>query len=118
MSKRVLIADDLPFFRVALKDILGKGGYEVVGEATNGVEAVEKAKALLPDIVILDVVMPVKTGLDAAKEIRLLRLQTKVVMCSSLGNESIVDEALKSGACAYILKPLNEETVLSTLQGL
>ncbi|MBI1912695.1 MAG: response regulator [Deltaproteobacteria bacterium] len=117
-SKRVLIADDAAFFRVALRDILKKGGYEVVGEATNGAEALEQAAALRPDIVILDVVMPVKNGLEAAREISQLKLPLKIVMCTSLGYEPIVEEAIKSGACAYIIKPLSETKVLNTLGSL
>ncbi|HXI10425.1 MAG TPA: response regulator, partial [Thermodesulfobacteriota bacterium] len=74
MAKRVLIADDTVFFRVALKEILAGGGYEVVGEAANGEEAVELTRQLRPDIVILDVVMPVKNGIEAAKEITKLNL--------------------------------------------
>ncbi|MBI5562155.1 MAG: response regulator [Deltaproteobacteria bacterium] len=119
MSKRrVLIADDLLFFRAALRDILERGGYEVIGEAANGAEAFDKARTLSPDIVILDVVMPVKTGIDAAREISHLNMPLKIVMCSSLGYEPIVEEAIRAGACAYILKPLNEEAVLQTLVSL
>ncbi|MBI5491946.1 MAG: response regulator [Deltaproteobacteria bacterium] len=118
MYKRVVIADDAAFFRTALRDILSKGGFEVIGEAVNGAEALEKVQALRPDIVILDVVMPVKNGLEAAKEISLLKLPLKIVMCTSLGYEPIVEEAMKSGACAYIIKPLSEAKVLDTLNGL
>ncbi|MDO8426321.1 MAG: response regulator [Deltaproteobacteria bacterium] len=118
MSKRVVIADDAAFFRTALREILLKGGFDVVGEATNGADAFEKVQALRPDIVILDVVMPVKNGLEAAKEISLLKLPIKIVMCTSLGYEPIVEEAMKAGACAYIIKPLSETKVLNTLNGL
>lgn len=110
-----MIADDTVFFRVALKEILTNGGYEVVGEAANGAEAVEEAARLKPDIVILDVVMPVKNGIEAAKEITKLKLPSTIVMCTSLGYEPIVEEAIRSGASAYIIKPLNAEKVLSTL---
>ncbi|MBI5587815.1 MAG: response regulator [Deltaproteobacteria bacterium] len=118
MAKRVLIADDTVFFRVALNEILTTGGYEVVGEAANGAEAAELALKLKPDIVILDVVMPVKNGIEAAKEITKLKLPVKIVMCTSLGYEPIVEEAIRSGASAYIIKPLNAEKVLNTLAGL
>lgn len=117
-KKRVLIADDLAFFRMALRDILEQGGFEVVGEAANGAEALHLTKTLEPDIVILDIVMPVMTGIDAAKEIRSLNMPLKIVMCSSLGYEPIVNEAMRAGACAYILKPLNEESVLHALVNL
>lgn len=116
MSKKVVIADDTEFFRIALKDILLSGGYEVVGVAVNGAEAVDMAAELMPDIVILDVVMPEKNGLEAAREITGMGLPMKVVMCTSLGYEPIVEEAVSSGACGYILKPLSEEKVLNTLR--
>lgn len=117
-KKRVLIADDLSFFRTALRDILERGGFEVVGEAANGAEALNLTRTLAPDIVILDIVMPVMTGIDAAKEIVRLNMPLKIVMCSSLGYEPIVNEAMRAGACAYILKPLTEESVLHTLDSL
>ncbi|MBI5885894.1 MAG: response regulator [Deltaproteobacteria bacterium] len=103
---------------MALRDILERAGFDVVGEAANGAEAVDKTRTLLPDIVILDVVMPVKTGIDAAKEISLMKMPLKIVMCSSLGYEPIVEEAMRAGASAYILKPLNEKDVLHALSGL
>lgn len=118
MSKRILIADDTAFFRTALRDILTRGGFEVIGEATNGAEALEQAQALKPDIVILDVVMPVKNGIEAAKAISELNLPLKIIMCTSLGYEPIVEEAIRSGACGYIIKPLSEAKVLNTLKGL
>ena len=118
VSKRVLLADDAAFFRAALRDILEDGGFEVVGEAANGEEAVQKARDLKPDIVILDVVMPVKNGLEAAKEISLLNLPLKVIICSSIGYEPIVEEAIRAGASAYILKPLDKARVLETLNRL
>ncbi|MBI5344868.1 MAG: response regulator [Deltaproteobacteria bacterium] len=118
MARRVLIADDVALFRTALKDILESTGYDVVGDASNGADAVEKARALKPDIVILDVVMPVKNGLEAAKEISLLNLPVKIVMCTSLGYELIVEEAIQSGASAYIMKPLNRDSVLEALKSL
>ncbi len=113
-----MIADDTVFFRVALKEILAGGGYEVVGEAANGEEAVELTRQLRPDIVILDVVMPVKNGIEAAKEITGLDLPSVIVMCTSLGYEPIVEEAIRSGASGYIIKPLNADKVLSTLAGI
>lgn len=116
MRKRVIIADDTAFFRVALEDILSSGGYEVVGVATNGAEAVELATTLEPDLVILDVIMPEKNGLEAAREITALGLGSRIVMCTSLGYEPIVEEAINSGACGYIIKPLSEAKVLGTLE--
>ena len=117
-AKRILIADDVAFFRQTLKDILTGGKFEVVAEAANGVEAVEMTKRHMPDIVLLDVVMPEKNGLEAAREIMSLKLPLKIVMCSSLGYEPIVKEAIKAGASAYILKPFDHTSVLEALNGL
>ncbi|MFQ5736702.1 MAG: response regulator [Thermodesulfobacteriota bacterium] len=116
MPKRVLIADDTDFYRSVLYDILSKGGYEVVGQAVNGAEALAMAAQLRPEIVILDIIMPVKNGIEAAREISRLKEPPKIVMCTSLGYEPIVDEAIRSGACAYIVKPLSGEKVLKTLR--
>lgn len=118
MSKRVIIADDTEFFRTALKDILLGAGFNIVGEATNGAEALDLAEKLRPDLVILDVVMPVKNGLEAAKAISALKLPLKIVMCTSLGYEPIVEEAIRSGASGYIIKPLSETKVLNTLKNI
>ncbi|MDP2690209.1 MAG: response regulator [Deltaproteobacteria bacterium] len=115
MPKRVIIADDTDFFRAVLCDILSKGGYEVVGQAVNGEEALRLVSELRPDIIILDIIMPVKNGIEVAKEISLMEGAPKIVMCTSLGYEPIVDEAIRSGACAYIIKPLSTEKVLRTL---
>lgn len=116
--KRVLIADDTEFFRAALKDILSRAGYEVVGEASNGAEAIELARTLRPDLVLLDVVMPIKNGIEAAKSISALKLPIKIVMCTSLGYEPIVAEAVKAGASGYIMKPPSEAKVLAALNAL
>ena len=118
MPKRVVIADDTVFFRIALKDILSSGGFEVVGEAANGEEAVYLTQNNKPEIVILDIVMPEKDGLKAAEEIARLKLGTKIVMCSSMGYENVVKKAMQSGACAFIVKPFDKGTVLKTLYGL
>lgn len=114
----MLIADDTEFFRAVIRDILEKGGFEVVGDAVNGAEAVDKARLLLPDIIILDVVMPEKNGLEAAREILRLKLPVKIVMCTSLKDDPQIKQALDLGACGYITKPLDENKVLSGLNGL
>lgn len=118
MPKKVLIADDTAFFRTVMREILEKGGFEVAGEAVNGAEAVDKARSLLPDIVILDVVMPEKNGLDAAREILRLKLPVKIVMCTSLKDDPTIEQAMDLGACGHITKPLEEDKVLSALNGL
>jgi len=116
--KRVVIADDMEFFRSALKGILTGAGFRVIAEAHNGEEAVEMAEILKPDIVILDVVMPIKNGIDAATEINGLTPRPGIIMCSSLDDKPVVDGALRAGADAYITKPLNRGQIIDTLYSL
>ncbi|MBU3074745.1 MULTISPECIES: response regulator [Clostridium] len=118
MVKRVLITDDALFIRVALKNILEKNGFVVVGEAENGFSAIEKYKLLKPDIVTLDITMPVMGGLDALKHIRAFDKNAKVLMISSMGQESVVREAVISGALGFLIKPFNEETIVKSLSKL
>lgn len=115
MKARVLIADDASFMRQMIREIIEPEGYEVVGEATNGVEAIERYTELTPDIVTMDIVMPKQSGLDAVKEILKLAPDAKVVMCSALGQESLVMEALQAGARDFIVKPFKADNVLATL---
>jgi len=112
---KVLIADDMSFFRDAIRDALTSGGFEVVAEARNGQEAIEFAKELKPEIVILDIVMPVKNGLEAAGEISLLPHAPKIVICSSLDDDNIIKEAEEFGADAYITKPFTNAEALKTV---
>lgn len=115
MPTRVLIADDTELYRVQLADILEGAGYEVVGTADNGRDALIMARRFRPDIAILDIVMPGMNGLEAAREITALGGPTRVVMCSSLGFEDIVNNAISAGACGFIAKPFSESTVLKAL---
>jgi two-component system chemotaxis response regulator CheY len=112
MNKRILIVDDSFYMRTMLKNMLTDAGYEVVGEAANGAQAVEMANATTPDLITLDVILPDNTGLDVLKSIRQTQPNAKVVMCSAVGQEVIVNEAIESGALAYIVKPFSEEKVL------
>ncbi|MBC6699615.1 response regulator [Hymenobacter puniceus] len=112
MKNRILIVDDSFYMRTMLKNMLTDAGYEVVGEAANGQQALEMAAATKPDLITLDVILPDNTGLDVLKGIRLNDPDVKVVMCSAVGQEVIVTEALESGASAYIVKPFSEEKVL------
>lgn len=110
--KRVLIVDDAMFMRTSIRLILEKGGYQIVGEAENGSEGVERYKELRPDIVTMDITMPVMSGIDALKAIRAFDPQAKVVMVSAMGQEAMVRDAVLNGAKTFIVKPFKEETIL------
>jgi two-component system chemotaxis response regulator CheY len=116
MSLRVLIVDDASFMRTMLKDILASGGFDLAGEATDGIEAVQKFKELRPDIVTMDIVMPLKSGIDAVKEIVALNKDARIIMCSALGQESLVLEAINAGAKDYIIKPFDPEKVIEMVK--
>jgi two-component system chemotaxis response regulator CheY len=116
MSKRVLVVDDSVFMRDIIKDIFAAGGFSVVGEAGNGVEAVEKYKELKPDLVTMDLVMPYRNGIDATREILRGDNKALVVMCSALGQETMVMEAIEAGAVDFIVKPPRAEDVLAVVK--
>jgi two-component system chemotaxis response regulator CheY len=113
---KVLIVDDAIFIRMALKTILNKHGFEIVGEAANGAEAVAKYQELHPDLVTMDITMPEMDGVAALKAIREYDSKAKVVMVSALGQESIIKEAVVYGAKGFIVKPFKEELVVQTLK--
>jgi two-component system chemotaxis response regulator CheY len=113
---RVLIADDASFMRQMIREIIEPEGYEVVGEATDGMEAVEQYEQLHPDLVTMDIVMPKRSGIDAVRGILEKTPDARVVMCSALGQETLVMEALQAGAKDFIVKPFKPDNVLSTLQ--
>ncbi|MBU6081046.1 MULTISPECIES: response regulator [Allobacillus] len=115
MSKRILIVDDAAFMRMMIKDILVKNGFEVVGEAQDGVEAVEKYAELKPDLVTLDITMPEKDGLTALKEILSSDSDAKVIMCSAMGQQSMVIDAIQAGAKDFIVKPFQADRVLEAI---
>jgi two-component system chemotaxis response regulator CheY len=112
---RVLVVDDAAFMRKMLGDALSKGGHEVVGEAGNGVEAVDRFRDLKPDVTTLDITMPEKDGLAALKEILTLDPAARVVMCSALGQESKVLEAIKAGAKDFVVKPFQPDRVVDAI---
>ncbi len=116
MAKRVLIVDDAAFMREMLRDILSEAGYEVVAEAVDGDQAVTSFREHSPDLVTLDIVMPRKSGLEALREIVSLEPSAKVVMCSALGQEALVMEALESGAKDFIVKPFKPDQALSVIE--
>jgi two-component system, chemotaxis family, chemotaxis protein CheY len=112
---RVLIVDDAAFMRKMLGDVLAKGGHEVIGEGANGAEAITQYQSLRPDIMTLDITMPEKDGLAALREILTLEPAARVVMCSALGQESKVLEAIKSGAKDFVVKPFQPDRVLDAI---
>ena len=117
-SKKVLIVDDDAFFIEMLYDIVSRAGYEIVGVAENGEDGVNKTNQLAPDIVLLDIIMPVKNGLAAAREIKASHPSIKIIMCTSLKDAMFVKEADECGVSAYIKKPFSEADVLTALSGL
>ncbi|WP_456474469.1 response regulator [Candidatus Pyrohabitans sp.] len=116
MSLRVLIADDAAFMRNMLKKILKQAGYEVVGEASSGVEAVEKYKEVRPDIMTMDIVMPEKDGIEAVKEIIDYDPNARIIICSALGQQSMIIEAIQAGAKDYIIKPFQPGKLVESIK--
>ena len=115
MKARVLIADDASFMRQMIREIIEPEGFEVVAEAADGVEAVEQFEAAHPDIVTMDIVMPKRSGIDAVKAILEAHPTACIVMCSALGQETLVMEALQAGAKDFIVKPFKPDSVLETM---
>lgn len=116
MSKTVMIVDDAAFMRMMIKDILVKNGYDVVGEAANGAEAVDKYKELKPDLVTMDITMPEMDGIAALKEIKKMDPNAKVVMCSAMGQQAMVIDAIQSGAKDFIVKPFQNDRVIEAIR--
>jgi len=116
--KKVLIVDDAAFMRVSIKNMLSKNGYEVVGEAENGKVALQKYQELGPDIVTMDITMPEMDGLEGLKAILAIQPAAKIVMISAMGQESMVREAVLSGAKGFIVKPFKEDVLVSALSSL
>lgn len=112
MGNRVLIVDDAEFMRDLLREIFEEAGWEVVAEAENGKQAVEQYQLQKPDLVTMDIVMPLRSGIEALGDIIAVDPQAKVVMCSALGQESMVMEAVRAGAKDFIVKPFQPEQVL------
>ena len=112
---RVLVVDDAAFMRKMVSDALAKGGHEVVGEAGNGVEAVARYQELKPDLMTLDITMPEKDGLTALAEIVAADPAARVVMCSALGQEAKVLEAIKLGAKDFVVKPFQPARVIEAV---
>jgi len=115
---KVLIVDDATFMRMMIKDILEKNGFEVVGEANNGLKAVELYKKEQPDVVTMDITMPDMDGVQALKSIKKIDSNCKIVMVSAMGQETFVREAIISGAKGFVVKPIKEEHLVKTLNKL
>ncbi len=116
MSKRVLVVDDAAFMRMMIKDVLSKNGYEIVGEAENGLKAIEKYKELTPDLVLMDITMPEMDGIEAVKNIKQLDPGAKIVMCSAMGQQAMVIESIQAGARDFIVKPFQQDRVLEAVR--
>lgn len=115
MSANIMIVDDAAFMRMMLKDILSKNGFNVVGEAENGAVAVEKYMELKPNLVIMDITMPEMDGLQAVREIRKKDGQARIIMCSAMGQQAMVIDAIQSGAKDFIVKPFQAERVIEAV---
>lgn len=116
MAKKVLIVDDAAFMRMMIKNILSKAGYEIVGEAENGSQAVSKFKELKPDLVTMDITMPEMDGITAVKEIIKGDSTAKIIMCSAMGQQAMVIDAIQAGAKDFIVKPFQPNRVLEAVQ--
>ena len=115
-DKTIMLVDDAAFMRMMLKDILTKNGYEVIGEAANGVQAVEKYNELKPSLTILDITMPEMDGIQAAKQIKQADSSAKIIMCSAMGQQAMVVDAIQSGARDFIVKPFQADRVIEAVK--
>ncbi|MBN2547069.1 MAG: response regulator [Spirochaetes bacterium] len=115
-APRVLIVDDLAFIKLIIKDTLEKKGFEVVGEASNGIEAVELYSKLKPDVVLMDITMPRMDGIQALSKIMDLDKNAKVIMCSALGQQRLIIQAIQLGAKDFIVKPFKPERIIGAIK--
>ncbi len=116
MAKNILVCDDAAFMRMMIKDILTKNGYDIAGEAENGAKAVEKFNETKPDLVLMDITMPEMDGIQALKKIKEIDAGANVIMCSAMGQQAMVIEAIQSGAKDFIVKPFQAERVLEAVK--
>ncbi len=116
MANKILIVDDASFMRMMIKDVLTKNGFEVIGEAENGAKAIEKHKELQPDLTIMDITMPEVDGIQAVKEIKKVDPNAKIIMCSAMGQQAMVIEAIQAGAKDFIVKPFQADRVIEAVQ--
>ena len=116
MGHRVLVCDDAIFMRTMISDILSGAGYEVVGEAETGLQAIERYRELNPDLVTMDIVMPDMGVIDAVREIVKQDPNAKILMCSAMGQQALVVEAIQAGAKDFVVKPFQPSRVLEAVQ--
>jgi len=116
VAQRVLVCDDAIFMRTMISDILSGAGYDVVGEAETGLQAIERYRSLRPDLVTMDIVMPDMGGIDAVREIVKEDANAKILMCSAMGQQALVVEAIQAGAKDFVVKPFQPSRVLEAVQ--
>ncbi len=116
MSGTVLVCDDALFMRTMVKDILAQAGFTVIGEAENGMRAVEQYAALKPDLVTMDIIMPEMGGIEAVRQIIQADPQARILMCSAMGQQALVAEAIAAGAKDFVVKPFQPSRVLEAVQ--
>ncbi|HET6579957.1 MAG TPA: response regulator [Gemmatimonadales bacterium] len=116
MTHTVLVCDDAIFMRTMISDILTQAGFEIVGEAESGSQAVEKYRTLKPDLVTMDIVMPDMGGIEAVREICRTDPEAKILMCSAMGQQALVVEAIQAGAKDFVVKPFQPSRVLEAVQ--
>ena len=112
---KIMVVDDAAFMRMMLKDILTKGGYEVVGEAENGLKAVDKYKELTQDLVLMDITMPELDGIGAVRQIKSIDPNAKIIMCSAMGQQAMVLESIQAGAKDFIVKPFQADRIIEAV---
>lgn len=113
---KVMICDDAAFMRMMIKDILVKNGYEIAAEAENGLKAVEQYPEAKPDLVLMDITMPEVDGIEAVRRIKTLDSNANIIMCSAMGQQAMVIEAIQAGAKDFIVKPFKADRVLEAVR--
>ncbi len=116
MAIRVLVVDDAPFIREVISQALQRSGFDIVGEAVDGADAVQKARKLAPDLILMDIVMPQKSGLEATKEILAEMPNVRIVALSTVDQQGMVLKALEAGCCDYVAKPFESAKLIQTLR--
>ncbi len=116
MSRSVLICDDAIFMRMVIGQVMTQAGFEIIGEAEDGLQAVDKYQELRPDVVTMDLLMPEMTGIDALREIIKYDSDACIVMCSSIGQEALITEAMEAGAMSWVVKPFRPPQLLDAIE--